>query len=42
MTTEEYKAAANYWKAKECREMPPEQLKPIVEEYLSTCSASNL
>ena len=42
MTTEEYKEAANYWKAKECREMPMEQLKPIVEEYLNTSSVCAL
>ncbi len=42
MTTEEYKEAANYWKAKECREMPMEQLRPIVEEYLSTSSVCAL
>ncbi len=35
MTTEEYKKAATYWTSKECKEMPQEQLKPIVEEYLS-------
>ena len=34
MTTEEYKKAADFWKAKECKEMPIEQLKPIVEDFL--------
>ena len=42
MTTEEYKEAAKYWKVKECKEMPPEQLKTIVEEYLSTSSVCAL
>ena len=35
MNTEEFRAAANFWKNKERREMPAEQLKPIVEEYLA-------
>lgn len=34
MTTEEYKKVADFWKAKECKEMPIEQLKPIVENFL--------
>ncbi len=34
MTSEEYKKAADFWKAKECKEMPIEQLKPIVENFL--------
>ena len=34
MTTAEYKKAANYWKAKPCKEMPVDQLKIVVEEYL--------
>ncbi len=34
MTTEEYKKAAGFWKAKECKEMPIEQLKSVVEEFL--------
>lgn len=42
MTAEEYKEAANYWKGKEYREMPPEQLKPIVEEYLTGSSVCAL
>lgn len=42
MTTEEYKKAAAYWTSKERKEMPTEQLKPIVEEYLSTGSVCAL
>ena len=42
MTTEEYKEAATYWISKERKEMPTEQLKPIVEEYLSTGSVCAL
>ena len=38
MTADEYKAAADFWKTKERSEMPEEQLKPAVEEYL--CSSS--
>lgn len=38
MTTDEYKAAADFWKTKERSEMPAEQLKSAVEEYL--CSSS--
>ena len=34
MTTAEYKKAADFWKVKECKEMPLEQLKPVVEEFL--------
>ncbi len=34
MTTEEYKAAADFWKTKECKGMPVEELKPVVEEFL--------
>lgn len=34
MTTEEYKKAANFWKEKEVKEMPVEQLKPVVEDFL--------
>ena len=34
MKTEEYKAAANFWKTKECKKMPVEELKPVVEEFL--------
>ena len=42
MTTEEYKKAATYWTSKERKEMPPDQLKSIVEEYLSTGSVCAL
>lgn len=38
MTTDEYKAAADFWKTKEHSEMPRDQLKFAVEEYL--CSSS--
>ena len=38
MTTDEYKAAADFWKTKEHSEMPREQLKSAVEEYI--CSSS--
>ncbi len=42
MTTEEYKKAAGFWKAKECREMPAEQLKPVVEEFLRSSAVCAL
>ena len=42
MTTEEYKKAANYWTSKERKEMPQDQLKSIVEEYLSAGSVCAL
>ena len=42
MTTEEYKKAAAYWTSKERKEMPQDQLKSIVEEYLSTGSVCAL
>ena len=42
MTTEEYKKAATYWTSKERKEMPKDQLKSIVEEYLSTGSVCAL
>ena len=42
MTTEEYKEAAAYWTSKERKEMPQDQLKPVVEEYLSTGSVCAL
>ena len=38
MTTEEYKEAANFWKIKERKEMPMEQIKKAVETYL--CSST--
>ncbi len=34
MTTEEYKKAADFWKTKESKAMPVEQLKLVVEEFL--------
>jgi Pyridoxamine 5''-phosphate oxidase. len=42
MTTEEYKKAADFWKAKESKEMPVEQLKPIVEEFLRSSAVCAL
>ena len=42
MTTEEYKKAATYWTSKERKEMPQDQLKSIVEEYLSAGSVCAL
>ena len=42
MTTEEYRSAANFWKEKERTEMPAEQLKPIVEDYLAAGSVCAL
>lgn len=38
MTTEEYKEAANFWKIKERKEMPMEQIQKAVEAYL--CSST--
>ncbi len=34
MTTEEYKAAANFWRKKGRKEMPVEELKSVVEEFI--------
>ena len=42
MTTEEYKAAAAFWKAKECKEMPVEELKPAVEGFLRSSAVCAL
>ncbi len=42
MNTNEYKAAANFWKDKERKAMPVEELKPVVEEYLSAGSVCAL
>ena len=42
MKAEDYKAAANFWKEKERVEMPADQLKQIVEEYLSSSSVCAL
>lgn len=41
MTHEEYQTAANYWKNKDRVEMPKEQLKKIITEYIqanNTCA----
>ena len=42
MNAQEYKTAANFWKAKERKEMPAIQLKPIVESYLRESSVCAL
>ena len=42
MTIKEYKEAATYWTSKERKEMPTDQLRPIVEEYLSAGSVCAL
>ena len=42
MNTNEYKAAANFCKDKERKAMPVEELKPVVEEYLSAASVCAL
>ncbi len=42
MTTEEYKAAANFWKTKDRKEMPVEELKPVVEEFLRSSAVCAL
>ena len=42
MTEEQYRSAANFWKEKERKEMPAEQLKPVVEEYLAGSSVCAL
>ena len=42
MTTEEYRSAANFWKKQARKEMPAEQLKQIVEEYLESSSVCAL
>jgi uncharacterized protein YhbP (UPF0306 family) len=36
MTTEEFKAAAEFWKGKESKAMPADQLKNWVEEFLKS------
>lgn len=41
MTHEEYQAAATYWQKKERVEMPKEQLKKVIEDYINennTCA----
>ncbi len=42
MTRDEYKSAADFWKTKERREMPGEQLKPAVDEFLSSSTVCAL
>ena len=42
MTTEEYRTAVDFWKSKERKEMPVEQLKPVVEEFLHNSSVCAL
>lgn len=42
MNAEEYKEAANYWKAKERKEMPASQLRPFVEDFLRSNSVCAL
>lgn len=42
MSTAEYKKAAGFWKVKESKEMPTEQLNPIVDEFLSTSTVCAL
>lgn len=41
MTSEEYKKAVDFWKAKECKEMLSDQLKLVVEEFLHNSSICN-
>ncbi len=36
MTHDEYREATEFWNSKECKAMPMEQLKPIVDEFLSS------
>ncbi len=42
MNKEEYEKAANFWKSKETKKMPIEQLKPFVEDYLASNSVCAL
>ena len=42
MNAQEYKTAANFWKAKERKEMPDGQLKPLLESYLCESSVCAL
>ena len=42
MNKEEYEKAANFWKNKETKKMPAEQLKPFVEDYLASNSVCAL
>ncbi len=42
MRAEEYKKAAEFWKSKECKEMPAELLKSAVDEFLCNSSVCAL
>ncbi|MDO4837241.1 MAG: pyridoxamine 5'-phosphate oxidase family protein [Clostridia bacterium] len=42
MTTEAYRKAANFWKEKVGKEMPAEQLTPVVEEFLRSSTVCAL
>ncbi len=42
MTKEEYEEAANFWKKKQIKIMPSDQLKSVVEEYLANNSVCAL
>lgn len=42
MTTQQYKSAVNFWKTQDRKQMPADQLKPIVEDYLSNSSVCAL
>lgn len=42
MNKEEYEKAANFWKSKETKKMPIEQLKPFIESYLAANSVCAL
>ncbi len=42
MNSEEYKKAADFWKQKEIKEMPIEELKTEVEDYLGNSSVCAL
>ena len=42
MTADEYREAAAYWTSKERKEMPADQLRPVVEEYLGAGSVCAL
>lgn len=42
MRAEEYRNAAEFWKNKECKEMPTDLLNPAVEEFLCNSSVCAL
>ena len=42
MTTEEYKSAANFWRTKDRKEMPVDELKSVVEEFLRSSAVCAL